>query len=101
MPSHLAECLKENGLDENYFKTESKSSLIEHSKCLSFCIMEKTNLLNDTKHIKIDELKKRISLITRPEEAKKVDKITEMCPEIHSEMNCDTARNLEKCVAEI
>lgn len=100
----MVECFKENGLDLVSLKKmfeENDGSIMDKTKCLSFCMMEKTDLLDDTKHIKIDEFKKHISVLIKPEEKEKLEKITEMCPDIHSEMDCDKARNLDKCVLEM
>lgn len=100
----MVECLKENGLDLDILKkmlVENDGSIIEKTKCLSFCMMEKTNILDDSKHIKVDEFKKRVSLLIKPEEKEKLEKIAEKCPDINSEMDCDKARNLDKCISEM
>lgn len=99
----MIECLKENNIDEETLlkaAEERNTSAILESKCFSYCIMEKTNLLDESKHIKMDEYKERWMMM-RPGDMKKIEKIPEMCPEIHEEMDCDKARTVEKCILDI
>lgn len=57
--------------------------------------MEKSKILDDSKHIKIDEFKESFAKMLKSDS---FDKISEQCPELREAMDCDKARSFQKCV---
>lgn len=102
IPPIVDDCLQENGLNDTFLIKLHESrdiSLFDQSKCFTYCLMEKDNILDDTKHIKMDEFNDRLKPhMLKPEDEEKAKKLEEMCPEIKAEMNCDTARAFQKCL---
>lgn len=96
--------MKENDLDIEFLEKvyqKNDSSLLDQTKCFGLCLMEKENYLDDSKHIKLDEFRERLTPMYKMDGKDKVEEIIAMCPEIHEEMTCETARNFEKCIAEL
>lgn len=63
--------------------------------------MEKFKLLDNSHHILMDKLKERLVNLLKPSQLEKIDKISELCPEVNDEMNCDKAKSLHKCLIKL
>lgn len=80
---------------------EKQFTLVDESKCLAFCIMEKMNFLDNSKHLLLEKFKEHLVSTLKPDEPQKLDKLSDSCPEINDMMDCDKARSVQKCMVKL
>lgn len=97
VPPEIEECLQENGLDKEFMAELAKDkSRIDETKCFGYCLMDKLNLLDDSKVLKRKEFVEKLMSVMS---TKDVEDIYEKCPDqLQAKMDCDSAKALHKCI---